>query len=217
MTKIDFYFDPGCPWCWNASRWLKEVQKKEPIDITWKSFSLYIKNGNAMPKKHLGVMTSTYEMLRVIEAARKKHGNDIVDALYTEFGYPVHHKKDSSSRAIQDSLNKVCPKDAQELFESKSDESLDSAIKESMKSAFAIVGEDVGVPIIVFHNKNKKVGYFGPVLSVAPVGDEALKLWSGIKNLAEYEHFFELKRTRDEDASLPTKTGEESSANICSI
>ena len=81
MTKIDFYFDPGCPWCWNASRWLKEVQKKEPIDITWKSFSLYIKNGNAMPKKHLGVMTSTYEMLRVIEAARKKHGNDIVDAL----------------------------------------------------------------------------------------------------------------------------------------
>ena len=87
MTKIDFYFDPGCPWCWNTSRWLKEVQKSEAIDITWKPFSLYIKNADAMPKKHLGVMTATYEMLRVIVSAQKNTVMEL-QILYTQNSVP---------------------------------------------------------------------------------------------------------------------------------
>ncbi len=217
MTKIDFYFDPGCPWCWNTSRWLKEVQKSEAIDITWKPFSLYIKNADAMPKKHLGVMTATYEMLRVIVSAQKKYGNGITDSLYTEFGTLVHHKKDFSSKAIKEAIGRVCPDDVEYLEAARSDETLDQPIKDSMQSAFNIVGEDVGVPIIIFHNKDKKIGYFGPVISVVPIGDEALSLWQGLKNLAQYEHFFELKRTRNEAAIAPKLSRGDNTPNVCSV
>ena len=86
-----------------------------------------------------------------------------------------------------------------------------------MQSAFNIVGEDVGVPIIIFHNKDKKIGYFGPVISVVPIGDEALSLWQGLKNLAQYEHFFELKRTRNEAAIAPKLSRGDNTPNVCSV
>ena len=215
MTKIEFYFDPGCPWCWNASRWIKEVQKQEAIDVEWKSFSLLVKNGDGMNKDYLEKFTITRQMLRIIEAVKKKYGDKLTDNLYTEFGIKVHHEKDISTKALEDVVKKVCSLDYEEIIKSKDDASLDDLIRKSMDSAFGVVGNDVGVPIIMFESNKNRMGYFGPVLSEAPTGSEAMKVWHGIKNLAEYDHFFELKRTRNEDASLPKNTGEENSKNIC--
>ena len=215
MTKIEFYFDPGCPWCWNASRWIKEVQKQQEINVEWKSFSLLIKNGDGMNKDYLEKFTITRQMLRIIEAVKKKYGDKLTDSLYTEFGIKVHHEKDFSVSAMENVVKKVCSLDFDEIIKSKDDASLDDDIRKSMDSAFEVVGNDVGVPIIVFENRNKKIGYFGPVLSEAPTGSEALKVWQGIKSLAEYDHFFELKRTRNEDAGLPKNTGEVNPNNVC--
>ncbi len=181
------------------------MQKSEPVDVSWKSFSLLIKNGSDMNKDYVEKFTATRDMLRIVEFARSKYGNRIVDRLYTEFGIKVHHESDFSDLAIKQVLKKVCSLDFDEMCNSKDNSELDKVINESMDSAFEVVGRDVGVPIIVFDNTNKKLGYFGPVLSKSPVGEEATRLWHGIKNLAEYEHFFELKRTRDEGASLPEK------------
>ena len=41
------------------------------------------------------------------------------------------------------------------------------------------------------------VSFFGPVVTPAPQGEEAGKLWDGVRLVAGTDGFFELKRTRD--------------------
>ncbi len=44
-----------------------------------------------------------------------------------------------------------------------------------------------------------ELSLFGPVMSPAPKGEEAGKLWDGFVNVLAYPGFFELKRTRTVD------------------
>ena len=43
-TRVDFYFDPLCPWCWRTALWLRDVARRHPISINWKLFSLMVVN-----------------------------------------------------------------------------------------------------------------------------------------------------------------------------
>ena len=56
----------------------------------------------------------------------------------------------------------------------------------------SLVGEDVGTPIISVN----EIAFFGPVISPAPKGEEAGKLFDGILTAASFPGFFEIKRTR---------------------
>ena len=68
----------------------------------------------------------------------------------------------------------------------------DAALRESHDAGISKVGEDVGTPIISVNG----VAFFGPVISPAPKGEEALRLFDGIVAAAAFPGFFELKRTR---------------------
>jgi hypothetical protein len=59
------------------------------------------------------------------------------------------------------------------------------------------VGEDVGTPVIHAPGPDgSQVAFFGPVVSPAPKGEAAGKLWDGVLLVAGTDGFFELKRTR---------------------
>jgi len=76
------------------------------------------------------------------------------------------------------------------------DEQWDKEIRGSMAEAIEQVGDDVGVPILVFSDDGRVAGISGPVMSPAVTGAAALALWDNVAGVAWNPHVFELKRSR---------------------
>ena len=77
------------------------------------------------------------------------------------------------------------------------DASWDDAIRTGMNGGLALVGNDVGTPIIAIDRPDgERAGYFGPVISKVPPKDQGLAMWDGLVAMMEVDSFFELKRTR---------------------
>jgi DSBA-like thioredoxin domain len=195
--NVDFYFCPSCPFCWITSRWLCMVSNDRNINITWKPFSLAIKNDtlhNNADSKYAAGSRAAHRVLRVMLAAEKEKAS-LLD-LYTEFG--IQHfvvGLDYDHAMIKKILERK--KLPVSLLKFADDEKLDAKIEASMKEAISIAGEDIGVPTIVFELKDgTKAGYFGPVLQDLPDKEESLRLWDGLSMLATDKSFYELKRSR---------------------
>ncbi len=190
---VDFYFDPACPWCWVTSRWLVEVAESRDVQINWRSFSLLLKNdGNdAYSEDFTAHMAHTLEALEIMEAVRSEHGAGAVGEMYTQYGARIHHDRDR----FPDHAGVLRTSGLSETWtKAIGDERWRTAVKSSMDDAIAVVGDDIGVPTLVFP---KGIGYFGPVLSPAPTGEEALALFDRLVAMSETPGFFELKRGRD--------------------
>lgn len=193
--NIEFYFDPSCPYCWITSRWLMTVKNnRKDINITWRPFSLAIKNNELGSKK--GDHIPSHRVLRVILAASQKDAD--MGNLYTAFGTQNHIMGEAyNDEVIMKVLNELnLPEN---LLESADDTTLDQELEQSMNSALEVVGDDVGVPIIIFNQNNQRFGYFGPVLMSLPSVSDSLKLWDGLVVMATSKEFYELKRTRNHD------------------
>ena len=190
--QIDFYFDPVCPWCWITSRWITEVSEHRDLDLTWRPFSLAIKNDPEDSKDYRPVHEWGLRGLRIIESVRREAGEAAVARVYTEMGARKHNDgvdfPDHADVLTTLGLERT-------LAVAADDESWDQVIRESMDAALELAGDDVGVPTIVYEGRT---AFFGPVISPAPTGDAALRLWDSLATLATTtDGFFELKRTRE--------------------
>ena len=180
---LDFFFDPGCPWTWRASRWAVEVAPRRDVTIRWRAYSLDIKND--LPP------STAHGALRIVEAVWADHGDGPIGRFYTEVGTRFHAGEDSSLDAVAGALD-AAGLDAGYLA-AAGNERWDAEIRWSMNEAIGVVGEEVGVPILVFDGT---VGLCGPVVEPAPTGDAALDLWDRVAGLATTPGFFELKRSK---------------------
>jgi hypothetical protein len=128
-------------------------------------------------------------------AAAKKGAK--LNELYTNFGIKHFLSDEEYSDEVIASVLKQCKLD-KDLIKAADDKSLDKELITSSKSALKIVGQDIGVPTIVFIDEDgKQTGFFGPVLKELPDQDESVKLWDSLVELAKYDGFYELKRGRD--------------------
>ena len=210
--KIEFYYDPCCPWCWITSRWLKTVEQERDIKITWLPFSLAIKNNELEDKDSSSNYAMTHRAAhrvhRVIEAI-VKDGASNRGELYTAFGTSHFIEKNQYDDATIKNVLEGLNINASDLLKAADDESIDEVLQEHLDNAIDVVGEDVGVPLIIFVNEDEqRTGYFGPVITELPAREEALDLWDGLQKLASNKSFYELKRSRNVgpnvDSTKPT-------------
>jgi protein-disulfide isomerase-like protein with CxxC motif len=189
--KAEFWFDPICPWAWMTSRWILEVEKVRDIDVTFNIFSLAHLNRETTNEKYKDNFPKSWRTTRVIMAAKQTHGQEVVLPMYTAIGTRIHLKKmEVGQQLLTEALAEVgLPSN---LVERMDDESLNPSIIESHERGISLVGNDVGTPLI----KVGDVAFFGPVISPAPKGEAAGKLWDGVVNVASYPGFFEIKRSR---------------------
>jgi len=193
--KVAFYFDPACPWCWVTSRWLLMVSNKRDLDIDWRFFSLAFKNGELDSKTANKNHLPSHRIERVMLAAKKQQAS--LGDLYTAFG--IKHflsGEEYSDEMIKGVLEQLELSD--ELIKAADNQTFDEELISSSNEALKIVGQDIGVPTIVFTlEDSRQTGFFGPVLKALPKQDEAVKLWDAVVELAKNDGFYELKRGRE--------------------
>ena len=197
ITPVEFWFDPICPWTWLTSRWLLEVADHRPLDIRWRVMSLSLLNdGREMPQKYVELLHRAWGPVRVLTAAQSRYGDGVVLPLFDEFGERYHrHSRDDDDAIIAESLAAIgLPAD---VADAAHDNHWDDLLRESHLAAMALVGEDVGSPVIMLPDAPGSGAFFGPVVNPVPRGDDALRIWDGVVALAGTSQFHELKRSRD--------------------
>lgn len=199
MTTIaDFWFDTLCPWAWLTSRWMVEVEQVRDVKVHWRPMSLAILNsGRDLPADYLARIELGWGPMRVCAAAEHHHGPDAVGALYTALGTRFHPEKLPKDRPTISSAVAEAGLPA-ELVDAMDDTSYDEAIRTSHEEGMSLVGLDVGTPII----RVDGAAFFGPVVTPAPRGEAAGKLWDGVLLVASTPGFYEIKRTRDQRPSF---------------
>ncbi len=179
-----------------TARLVVSIQPHRDLAVRWRPISLLLKNQPDPESKYYAGVAASHGLLRVMEAVRSSEGDAAAGQLYVEYGRRIHHDReqlvDASGPLIGVGLDP-------DLASAADDSSWDSAIQASMDDGLALVGDDVGTPIIAWHRSDGcRVGIFGPVISRVPPLEEALRLWDATITLTEADGFWELKRSRTE-------------------
>ncbi|MEU0356607.1 mycothiol-dependent nitroreductase Rv2466c family protein [Streptomyces cyaneofuscatus] len=198
-TPADFWFDPLCPWAWMTSRWILEVEKVRDIEVRWHVMSLAVLNEDKLddvPEEYREKLVKAWGPVRVVIAAQQLHGDEVVGPLYTALGTRFHNNGEGPTpEAIAGALKDVgLPED---LLEYADKDTYDTELRASHQEGIDKVGQEVGTPVIAVPGADgEQVAFFGPVVTPAPKGEEAAKLWDGTLLVASIPGFYEIKRTR---------------------
>ena len=204
-ATADFWFDPRCPWAWITSRWMKEVEQVRDVSVRWHVMSLAYLNEDkeGLSDDYRKGLADSWGPVRVAAAAAERHGdtdasrNDALDRLYTELGTRFHNEGLDRGRDTIAAALAAAGLDA-DLIDAMDSTDYDDAIKKSHHAGMDQVGYDVGTPVISVEG----IAFFGPVVTPIPRGEDAGRLWDGVRLVSSVDGFYELKRSRESKPSF---------------
>ncbi|MFG1806048.1 DsbA family protein [Streptomyces sp. NPDC049040] len=198
-TPADFWFDPLCPWAWMTSRWMLEVEKLRPVAVRWHVMSLAVLNEDkldTLPENYATFLRDAWGPVRVVIAAQQQHGDEVVGPLYEALGTRFHNQALPRTRETIVAALEAVGLPA-ELADFADRDTYDTELRASHKEGIDKVGQEVGTPVIAVPGADgSQIAFFGPVVTPAPKGEEAAKLWDGTLMVASIPGFYEIKRTR---------------------
>jgi len=199
-TSVDMWFDPLCPWAWLTSRWLLEVEKVRPVHVNFHVMSLSVLNEgrDELPESYRQLLAKGWGPVRVAIAAELKYGNPVLRDLYTALGNRRHPGgQEFGPEVYREALEEVGLDP--ELADAAESTEYDTLLRESHDAGMKPVGLDVGTPVIHAPGptEGSQIAFFGPVVTPAPKGEAAGKLWDGVLLVAGTPGFYEIKRTRE--------------------
>ena len=198
-TSVDMWFDPLCPWAWLTSRWLLEVEKVRPVHVSFHVMSLSVLNEgrDELPESYRQLLAKGWGPVRVAIAAELKYGNPVLRDLYTALAGRHHLGGQEFGPALYREALEEVGLDP-ELADAADSTEYDTVLRESHNAGMKPVGLDVGTPVIHAPGptEDSQIAFFGPVVTPAPKGEAAGRLWDGCLLVAGTPGFFEIKRTR---------------------
>ena len=191
-TKVDFWFDPTCPWAWMTSRWMLEVEKVRDIELTFHVMSLSVLNeGRDLDPGYREIIDAAWIPARVALLVEQRHGSAKLAEFYTAIGTRFHPGEEPKTvETIKAALDEVGADS--DIIDIAQTDAIDEDLRRSHHEGMDPVGDEVGTPVIHINGK----ALFGPVISPAPKGEEAGDLFDGFEKVTAYDGFFEMKRTR---------------------
>ena len=186
-TPVGLWIDPGCPWAWQGAVWLRRLAEGGRVELDWRLFSLEL---NALPPQtpFWEACERDGEALVALALARREGGNPAFERLYDAIGRRLHvDKQEPTPDVVREAADEAGMRGIVDRAVVMSE------LTEEITSEFvdARGGDVFGVPTLQIGDT--KV-FYGPIMALAPQGEEADQMWEHISWLAERDDFFELKR-----------------------
>ena len=197
--SVKFGFDVICPFAWQTSRWIKEVEKVRDIEVEWVPMSLAVLNdGRDLDEGYMEGMKAAWGPARVF-AKVKLEAPEKVGELYTAMGTAIHAGGEGGKKGFG-GYDDVIKRALEEVgldtsyAEVANTEDVDTELRKFHEDTMKPVGDEVGTPVLHLGD----TAFFGPVITRVPEGEEAGEIFDAAVRLAEYPYFFEVKRSRTE-------------------
>jgi len=182
-----------------------DVQRQRSYGVDWRFISLWMVNDD----NHADWYTPEYRAghyfghqgLRIADTIRLGEPDpEAVGRWYTALGTALHlDKRRAEARDDADKFFRGLLADTgldESYATAADDDAHDEYLRADTNLALSRTGDDVGTPILTFHpGRDTEGSFFGPVISKAPRGAEAIELWDAVETLATMSGMAELKRS----------------------
>lgn len=195
-TRVEFFFDPMCPWAYQTSVWIRTVRSQVDLDITWRFFSLEeINRAEGKPHPWERPLAYGWTPLR-IAAWLRRQDMALCDAWYGAAGRALHVEArrpydETVARTLLDEIGAPATTWPDALADPTTHDEVRADHLEAVETWGAF-----GVPLMVLWpqgDSGEPRAVFGPVVQPAPSGADALALWDLTLAYARVPGLYELK------------------------